>query len=205
MIRYFKSPLTFRKWYPNFEWTLPKDDTVYLTFDDGPDPEVTPWVLEQLNEHDALATFFCLGKSVEQNPNTAKMVLESGHQLGNHTYSHSKGWKTDLDDYLKDVLKCDETLGKIGVQSEIFRPPYGKIRRKQARNIKKRVVMWSHSSYDFDGQLNISQSIRNLKRAKPGSIILFHDTQKAFKNLKQILPLMLEYYHSKGFKLDAIK
>ncbi|MEM7298540.1 MAG: polysaccharide deacetylase family protein [Bacteroidota bacterium] len=204
-MRYFKTPILFKKWQPSLIWHLKSDTSIYLTFDDGPDPEVTPWVLNELKKFNAQATFFFLGKNIDQHLEIGKSVVSAGHQLGNHTYNHMKGWKTDTDAYANDVDACDEALRRIGQESILFRPPYGKINKTQVRNLKTRkIIMWSHSAYDFDADLDIRSSIRNLKKARPGSIVVFHDSQKAWRNLKQILPELLNHYHSRGFKFDPI-
>lgn len=204
-MRYFKTPVLFKAWRSSLIWNLKSDKSIYLTFDDGPDPEVTPWVLNELKKFDALATFFCLGKNIDQHLEVGRLIVNAGHRLGNHTYDHLIGWKTDLATYRKDVDACDVALAKLDQATSLFRPPYGKIKKDQVNALHdKQIVMWSHMVYDFDKEISVDKSIRKLKKAKSGSIVVFHDSQKAFTNLKQILPVLLNYYQSRGFKFDVI-
>lgn len=205
MIRYFRTPWFTRLWYPELFWRIPSADAIYLTFDDGPHPKVTPWVLETLKEFNAKATFFCLGKNLEANADIAKRIMQEGHQIGNHTFKHSNGWKVLNWDYQEDIRACDAELMKLDIHNQLFRPPYGRIRKSQLSSLKnRRIVMWSHLSWDFDQKLNVEKSIRQLKKAGPGSILVFHDSAKAFNNLKEILPEILSHFQAKGFKFKII-
>lgn len=206
MIRFYKTPWITRAWFSSSIWNIPSTDSIFLTFDDGPNPEVTPWVLDQLDRVNAKATFFCIGRNLEANSDLAKNILEKGHKLGNHTFNHLKGWETDDAEYLNDIALCDQQLKTLDSQTSLFRPPYGRVSRSQLRKLSdKQVVMWSHLSWDFDPGLNVEKSLKKLKQAKPGSILVFHDSAKAFKNLNQILPEILAYFHTKGWKFEAIK
>ncbi|MEQ6169042.1 polysaccharide deacetylase family protein [Ekhidna sp. MALMAid0563] len=204
MMRFYKTPWFTRLWYPSLTWNIPSQDSIYLTFDDGPTPEVTDWVLEQLNQVEAKATFFCLGKQLEEHPEIGKRIISQGHQIGNHTYSHLKGWKTKDAHYLEDVRLGEEVMKEVGVTNNLFRPPYGRIRKSQIKKLDLQTIMWSHLSWDFDSNLNVNKSIAQLKRAKPGSILVFHDSQKCFDNLQIILPEILSHFQAKGFKFEAI-
>jgi peptidoglycan/xylan/chitin deacetylase (PgdA/CDA1 family) len=203
------------KWiYPQRIWEGPGEEkALYLTFDDGPVPGVTPWVLEQLKAYDAKASFFCIGENVEKHPEVFRQVLNAGHVVGNHTYNHLNGWKTSVEEYIQNTLKAREVIDKNlpqgkGIKNPFFRPPYGKIRNVQAKKLQKlgfRIVMWSIVSMDYDLRISPKKCLQNvLKNAGPGSIIVFHDSHKAEKNLKQVLPEVLEYYKSAGYKFKAL-
>lgn len=200
--------------FPKRVWAFPKaSNAVYLTFDDGPIPEVTPWVLQQLKEHQAKATFFCIGDNIRKHPTVFTELLSEGHSVGNHTYSHVNGWKTALSTYIEDVLKCEGILKRYNAQrtaqgSKLFRPPYGKASFKQAKMLQKNgytLLMWSLLSYDYDAEVSEEKCLQNvLKNIKPGSIIVFHDSLKAEKNLRYVLPKVLQYLSEKGIKCQAL-
>lgn len=178
------------------------EKVLYLTFDDGPHPEVTPWVLAELKHYGAAATFFCIGKNVEQYPGVYQSIVAAGHSIGNHTYSHMNGWKTADTDYLHDVQKAGTVI-----DSRLFRPPYGRIRRRQARAIAEAmgrqevsIVMWDVLSADFDQAISPEKCAGIvLKHAGPGSLVVFHDSEKAFPNLRQALPQVLDFFAKKGY------
>ena len=204
-MRLFKTPWIIKRRYPDFIWNVPSNDAIYLTFDDGPTPEVTTWVLEELEKIKAKATFFCSGKNIDKHPEIVKKVIQHGHKIGNHTYQHLNGWQTPIGTYVDDVFKCDRSLYKIGYKTELFRPPYGRMKKNQAKLLDGfKIVMWSYVAYDFDPTLDVGKSIKNLKKAKPGDIILFHDSQKAFSNLKQILPKFLDHCGLLEYKLETL-
>lgn len=204
MIRFYKTPWVTKLWYRSLVWNIPSEDSIYLTFDDGPTPKVTEWVLDKLKQADAKATFFCLGKQLEDFPGIGKRIISEGHQIGNHTYTHLKGWKTTDSNYMEDIRLGEEVLKETGIDTHIFRPPYGRIRKSQIKRLDQRIIMWSHLSWDFDRKLDVKKSIVRLKSAKPGSILVFHDSQKSFENLRLILPEILSHFQAKGFKLAAI-
>lgn len=204
------------KWiYPHRIWEGPAEEKVlYLSFDDGPVPDITPWVLEQLKAYNAKASFFCIGENVEKHPDIFRQVITEGHTVGNHTYNHLDGWKTSVGKYLENTRQAQEVMERelpqgTSLKDPLFRPPYGKIRNVQAKKLQKkgyRVVMWSIVSMDYDRQLPPEKCLQNvLKNAGPGSIIVFHDSLKAEKNLKQILPAILEYYKNTGFSFKALQ
>lgn len=204
MMRFYKTPWFTRLWYPELIWNIPSQDSIYLTFDDGPTPEITEWVLDELRKVNAKATFFCIGKNLETNPEIAKRIIAEDHGIGNHTYSHLKGFKTTDLSYIEDIKLGEEVMSELGVDSKLFRPPYGRIKKSQVKRLDRQIIMWSHLSWDFDHKLYVRKSIDRLKKAKPGSILVFHDSEKAFKNLKVILPEILAHFQAKGFKFEAI-
>lgn len=176
---------------------------VYLTFDDGPHPEITPWVLDLLDVYSAKATFFCVGNNVKKYPSIYSRLLDDGHQVGNHTTQHLNGWRTNNREYLRDVQDCG-----LLVKSTLFRPPYGRISPIQALHLKKQkytLVMWSLLSRDFEQSLNTSEAVRQLvKNTENGSIIVFHDSQKAAQNLKNMLPAYLQACSQAGYSFVAL-
>jgi len=171
---------------------------VYLTFDDGPIPEVTPWVLDELDKYGAKATFFCVGQNVEKYGDIFHQLKSQGHTIGSHTYNHISGWASDNLDYMLNVRKASKIC-----ESNIFRPPYGKIRPSQTRFLKHhyRIVMWDVLSGDFDPNISAEQCLQNvLKNTIAGSIVVFHDSIKSFEKLKFVLPRVLNYYSEQGYQ-----
>jgi len=209
-MKYFvKTPWLLKKVYSSYIWSIPTSEkNLYLTFDDGPHPEITPFVLSELKKYRALATFFCLGKNVIAFPDIYKQVLVEGHSVGNHTHNHLNGWKTPNDLYMKDVTEAANYI-----DSNLFRPPYGRISLFQARNLaaamkvrKARVIMWDVLSADFDKDVSSEQSLEFVAlRSKPGSIIVFHDSEKAFSKLSYVLPKILHHFTDNGFKFLPIE
>ena len=205
MFYFIRTPWILRKLYPDYLWRMPGEEKkIYLTFDDGPHAAATPFVLDQLAQYQARATFFCIGKNVLAEPDLYKTVLQQGHRVGNHTQHHLNGWKTADKVYLADV---EEAMKFI--DSDIFRPPYGKSTRFQLRNIqsawKLRTVMWDVLSADFDAAVSGENCARNvIKNARAGSIVIFHDSAKALKNLQIALPLVLKYFSEKGFRFEGL-
>lgn len=176
---------------------------VFLTFDDGPLPEITPWVLSQLKQYNYKATFFCIGKHVAENPEVYKQLLADGHTVGNHTFNHLNGLNTTFDDYTNNTTKCTQV-----VDSKLFRPPYGKLTRKQAKWIKERYtpIMWSVLTGDFDTTLSPEKCLQNtIKHTKPGAVIVFHDNVKAYPTLQFVLPKYLAWLKENGFTCREIK
>jgi len=180
-----------------------KKKILYLTFDDGPTTEITNWLLSTLDKYNARATFFCVGENVAKHPEIYDRLIEKGHAVGNHTYNHLNGWKTGIVDYAENVSKAKDLIN-----SKLFRPPYGKIKRSQARllnNLDYDIILWSVLTYDFDKKLDKKEAWKKIvKYSKPGSIIVFHDHVKAFENLKELLPKTLEYFQSKEFTFEKI-
>jgi peptidoglycan/xylan/chitin deacetylase (PgdA/CDA1 family) len=196
-------PVILQQLMPSYTWKVDTEDKqLFLTFDDGPHPEITPWVLAQLKEFGAKATFFCVGDNVRKYPDVYEQILKENHAVGNHTFHHLNGWKTDTNDYLKDVA-----LAENYIQSNLFRPPYGRIKRSQAKHLaaKYRIIMWDRLSMDYLAQLNIDESLVQMKKVKKGSIVVFHDSEKAFQNLKVLLPQLLSYYQQQGFSFQTLE
>ncbi|MGW8121212.1 polysaccharide deacetylase family protein [Roseivirga echinicomitans] len=202
-----KTPIIAQWLYPDLVWKRSSEEKViYLTFDDGPIPVVTPWVLKTLEEFNAKATFFCVGENVFKHPEIFRELIQSGHAVGNHTYHHLNGWETDATEYLKDFLKCEEELRKFNQHGRLFRPPYGKITRKQAKQLSSRqIIMWDVLSGDFSDKLKPKTVLeKSIRYSRAGSIIVFHDSLKAFENLQFTLPRYLEHFQSKGFTFKAL-
>jgi peptidoglycan/xylan/chitin deacetylase (PgdA/CDA1 family) len=188
--------------FPNYVWDIPNaENKVFLTFDDGPTPEITEWTLEQLRKYNAEATFFCIGNNVEKHPDIFQMVVQQGHAIGNHTFTHLKGWKTSTEEYIESVRKC-------GLKTNLFSPPYGKIKPSQSVILRKmgfRIIMWDVISYDFDQSISPEKCLENvLKNVQSGSIIVFHDSVKAEQNMRYALPKTLEFLKEKGFTCAKI-
>lgn len=177
--------------------------TIYLTFDDGPHPIITPWVIDQLAKYNAKATFFCIGNNAQDHPEILTDICNNGHAIGHHTQNHVHGWKTNSAAYKKDVLEGNERI-----QSDLFRPPYGKLTWKQYRWVSKqfKLIMWSLLSKDYDKTKTPKDCIKRvLSNAKAGDIIVFHDSEKAKKNLFVALPIILATLHQRGFEFGVIK
>ena len=193
-----KTPHFIQDLFPNYTWRIPtREKVLYLTFDDGPIPAVTPWVLEQLEAFQAKATFFCVGDNIRKHPEVFNQVVEKGHAVGNHTFNHLNGWQTENISYFHNVRHCANM-----VHSVLFRPPYGRLKPKQAQFLQRhyRIVMWDVLSGDFDPKLSEEQCLANvLNNAENGSIIVFHDSLKAEDKLHYVLPKVLEYFAEQGY------
>ncbi len=227
MKTYFaKTPGVFRLLFPKRLWVLSrKEKNIYLTFDDGPIPEVTPWILAQLKEYNAKATFFCIGKNVDANPEVFQQILNEGHEIGNHTHNHLNGSKTATKDYIANVLKAQEVIREEKIENRkkkreglsttlsiqkpvLFRPPYGKLSSAKAKALQNqgfKIVMWDVLSGDFDQSISKEKCLKNvLKNTKPGSIVIFHDSIKAKENLYYALPKTLAYFKERGFEFKSL-
>lgn len=192
-----------RKVLPQLLWQYASTDSVYLTFDDGPVPEATPYVLEALAEYGAKATFFCVGDNVRKYPMLYQQIIEEGHAVGNHTYHHKNGWKTDTSQYLQDVAAAASVI-----DSPYFRPPYGKLRPTQMKMLAKdySIVMWDVLSGDYDPKRTPEQCLQTVVQySKPGSIIVFHDSVKAIATLKIVLPQVLQAFADNKWRMDILK
>ncbi|MDR2890960.1 MAG: polysaccharide deacetylase family protein [Alistipes sp.] len=205
----FKPPLLLRRLFPSLVWSIPgstsKQDSgeVFLTFDDGPTPGVTEWILSQLDEYGARATFFCLGKNVERHPELCRRILEAGHRIGNHSYDHARGWEMSAGNYARSVEHAREFI-----DSDLFRPPYGRITRREARllALHYRIVMWNVISRDYSRRVAPEKCLRNVVRhVRPGDIVVFHDSQKAFRNLEYALPRVLRFLQEQGMSSKTIE
>ena len=197
-------PRIIQSLFPKYLWNIPSQEkVVYLTFDDGPIPEVTPWVVDTLNQFGAKGTFFCVGDNIRKYPEVYEYVIENGHQTGNHTFNHLSGWKTENDAYFHNISECD-TLVSTG----LFRPPYGRIKPSQFQFLSQQfeVVMWDVLSGDFDPKLSIEECYENvINNVRSGSIIVFHDSLKAEGKLRSVLPKVLQYLKENGYTCRGIK
>lgn len=210
MHKYFiKTSWLAKKFFSSYVWNIPTDENVvYLTFDDGPHPTITPWVLDQLKQFNAKATFFCIGNNVGKHPDVYRKILDEGHVTGNHTYNHLNGWKTDDKKYIDDIAAAAQL-----VKSNLFRPPYGKIKIRQSKKIgdvlqtkNPKIIMWDVLSADFDSSFSPEQCLNNvLENVSAGSIIVFHDSDKAFTNLEYALPKTLKSLKDAGFAFKKIE
>ncbi|MFY7668372.1 MAG: polysaccharide deacetylase family protein [Crocinitomicaceae bacterium] len=201
-MRFFRAPLIAKLLFPSGIWKGKESDSIYLTFDDGPNPEVTPWVLDLLNEFQIKATFFLVGKNVKDYPELLKRIISEGHQIGNHTMNHECGTKTGINTYISSVSQAE-----IYIQSDLFRPPYGKITRNQFKKLLdggKKIVFWSWLSYDFDKNISPKKIIQKAKDIKGGDILVFHDSEKGFPNLKNSIIEIIEQLKSRGLKFKTL-
>lgn len=201
-----KSPLLLKWCYPSLTWHKSRTEkAIYLTFDDGPIPDVTEFVLKTLKDQQVKATFFCIGDNIRKHPHIFQRLLDEGHKVGNHTYNHLKGWKTDDVTYLENFEQCQQLTG-----SNLFRPPYGRINKSQIREIRKRypdmkIIMWDVLSGDFDLDLSPESCYQNvIKHVENGSIIVFHDSQKAFERLKYALPRTVAFLRKNGYSFQTL-
>ncbi|SDS18020.1 polysaccharide deacetylase family protein [Gramella sp. MAR_2010_147] len=216
-----KYPALLRLLYPERITKIENPNAIYLTFDDGPVPEVTPWVLDVLAEYDAKATFFCIGENVKKHLDIFKRIQEEGHQPANHTFNHLNGWKFSKSEYFENTWKAEISMNiELEVKRttnpelraptyKLFRPPFGRIKNSQARTLKKagyKIVMWDVISGDYNNQFSAEKCFKNIiENASAGSTVVLHDSIKASKNLKIILPEILEYYKEKGLEFRSLK
>lgn len=197
-----KPPKIIRRILPDLIWSIDDKDGVYLTFDDGPTPGVTEWILSTLDKYDAKATFFVLGKNAELYPDLYRRIVEAGHRIGNHTYSHQKGWGMSLERYLEDV----DFAGDI-METNLFRPPYARVTPAQLRTVAQRykIIMWSIISRDYNRSLSPRRCLHNVvKHIEPGDIVVFHDSEKAFRNMSYALPRTLAHIREMGLRCKTL-
>ena len=200
---FIKTPWYLKSVYPSLVWDMPKPNTVYLTFDDGPVPGVTDVILDILKQFEIKATFFCIGDNVKKHPALFNRIKNEGHAIGNHTFHHLNGWKTENPVYFEDIAACDEII-----HSELFRPPYGRIGFNQIQELKKKytIVMWDVLSGDFDLEIDATQCIKNVTdHVADGSVIVFHDSEKAKERVLPALPEVIETLVNRGFQFEAIQ
>ena len=199
-----KTPRLIQNLLPTFTWRIPTEEKVlYLTFDDGPIPEVTPWVLDMLRQFNAKATFFCVGDNVKKHPSVFQQVLAEGHAVGNHTFNHLNGWDSENISFFHNVRHCAKL-----VKSSLFRPPYGRLTPKQSQFLTRhyQIVMWDVLSGDFDQSISKEDCLSNvIASTKRGSIIVFHDSQKAAERMMYTLPRVLEHFAAKGYRFESLK
>ncbi|WP_339894551.1 polysaccharide deacetylase family protein [uncultured Algibacter sp.] len=221
-----KTPLVAKKLFPNYIWDISTTEKViYLTFDDGPTPEITNWTLDVLNQFNAKATFFCIGNNIEKHPEIFKGILNDGHAIGNHTHNHIKGWTTKAKDYLKNIKDAQEVITAQISNSEfhvhkssivnqksliinLFRPPYGQITPKQGKKLialDYKIIMWDVLSFDWDKNVEQEQCLENvLTNTTAGSIIVFHDSIKASRNMQYTLPKILKHFSEIGYRFETL-
>ena len=229
-----KTPRFVQRIFPERVWTFPNNNkNIYLTFDDGPIPDVTPWVLSLLKKHQAKATFFCIGDNIKKHPKVFQQLIEEGHSFGNHTFNHLNGWRTGTEEYISNCIAFEEVMNNLDINkssssnkkslkqvqndrsalstqhSALFRPPYGKITSKQAsilQNKGYKIIMWNVLSADFDKNISKEKCLENvLKNIQEGSIIVFHDSLKAEEKLKYVLLRVLEYLNKNNYNCKAIR
>ncbi|WP_291113993.1 polysaccharide deacetylase family protein [Flavobacterium sp. UBA6135] len=211
-ILWIKTNQIIKTIFSNYVWDIPNNEKkVYLTFDDGPTPKITEWVLEQLKTYNYKATFFCIGNNIEKYPGIFNKLITEGHAVGNHTFNHVKGWNTANRVYLKEVEQCEEEIQKSSpknIQSKLFRPPYGKIKPLQSQKLRKqgyKIIMWDVLSVDYNTTITKEKCLKNvLKNVASGSIIVFHDSIKAFPNLEYALPKTLQFLSENGYRCERI-
>lgn len=201
-----KSPWILQKLYPECLWNIKTSDKIlYLTFDDGPHPVITPYVLDLVKQYNAKVTFFCIGNNVTKYSSVFQTILSDGHSVGNHTYDHFNGWKISDSLYLQNILNAKDVI-----PGNLFRPPYGRITKFQIKQLSTQkynlqTVMWSVLSGDFDEKLSSENCLLNvIRNAKAGSIVVFHDSEKAFEKLKYALPRVLDFFSERGYTFSSI-
>ncbi|KOS07650.1 polysaccharide deacetylase [Flavobacterium akiainvivens] len=205
-----KTSVVVKKLFPRLVWDVPNTGkTVYLTFDDGPVPEVTPWVLEVLKEHNIKATFFCIGDNIHKHPQVLQQAIAEGHTIANHTFNHLNGWHNDTPKYLDNFAECEAIIAQhVTTPAKLFRPPYGRIRSAQSAPIRDKgykIIMWDVLSADFDQTITPQQCLQNvINNVQPGSIIVFHDSIKASVNLKHALPQAIQWLKKEGYTFGVL-
>jgi peptidoglycan/xylan/chitin deacetylase (PgdA/CDA1 family) len=199
------------KFYPSITWRRGKEEKViYLTFDDGPVPGITEFVLDELKKYNGKATFFCVGHNIEKHPEVFNKIIDEGHRIGNHTFNHLNGWTTANETYYRNIEQCQSKLmtnGRDHGRRKLFRPPYGKISARQIRHLQPdyEIIMWSVLSRDYDKSLDKEKCLSiSIRFTKPGSIVVFHDNVKAEKNLRYVLPFYLKHFSSQGYKFECL-
>lgn len=209
-----KTPKWLKALYPECIWQVDTDKKVlYLTFDDGPIPEVTSWVLDELKKYKAKASFFCIGNNIDANPEVFKRIIAEGHTIGNHTQNHYNGWKYTNKEYYDNIAQCDKTLASnkwrvaSGNELPLLRPPYGKLKPSQYKALKDKyhIVMWDVLTLDYNLQVSKTKVLNTvMKHAKPGSIVVFHDSIKAKEKMQYALPKVLAHFSAQGYKFAAL-
>lgn len=207
-----KTPKVLKQFFKTYTWDFyaKKEKKLYLTFDDGPIPEITEFVLDQLQKFNARATFFCIGDNIKKHPHVFDKIVSNDHAIGNHTANHLKAWKSDANTYIKNVLDCQKTIQKHSKNDQlIFRPPYGQISYSKFKTLEQlgyQVILWDVLSKDWDHMVDEEQCFLNvIQNSSPGSIIVFHDSVKASKNLISVLPRVLEYFTKREFVFEKIQ
>lgn len=199
-----KTPKLIQSLMPGYIWRIPtKEKVLHLTFDDGPIPEITPWVLDVLAQYQAKATFFCVGENVKKHPEIFKEIVQQGHAVGNHTYNHLNGWETENIHYFHNIRHCAQL-----VKSDLFRPPYGRISPSQGSFLERhyKIVMWDILSGDFDPNLSKEKCLENvLTHTREGSIVVLHDSVKAQEKMQYVLPRILDHFTKEGYIFETVR
>ena len=202
-MKFIRPPFALRKIYPQLVWRVPtREPSVFLTFDDGPIPVLTPFILDTLKAHQIKATFFCVGENTLKYPELFQRIQTEGHRIGNHSHNHLNGWKTPNTNYFQNVEKAN-----VHIQSNLFRPPYGRIRHSQIEQLKKhyQLIMWDVLSYDYHPKVTPEQCLNNvLRKTRNGSILVFHDNLKAQRNVEYALPKAIQLLHQRGFNFQTL-
>ncbi len=205
---FHRTPWLVKKLYPSLNWSLPTDEKIiYLTFDDGPIPDLTEFILDTLNNYQAKGTFFCVGDNLSKHPEIAKRAIKEGHKLANHTFNHLAGWTVGDEQYLDNIQQCENHLTQLNENHGFFRPPYGKIKRSQINKVSPnhKIIMWDVLSGDYSNKINQEQCLNGtIKATRKGSIVLFHDNIKAEKNMKYALPRFLDHFSNQGFAFNSV-
>lgn len=203
-----RTPSILKWYYSEFHW--PEHTGVkklYLTFDDGPNPQITDFILSELSKWNANATFFCLGKNIDKSPSLFTKIINAHHTIGNHTFNHLNGWNSNTDTYLRDVKKCTDLINSNSNNpKKLFRPPYGRITSKQIQTIKKthKIVLWDYLFGDFDQNISKENCLKKaLGKIQNNDILVLHDNQKSYNTLKFILPRILSHYSKQGFTFES--
>ena len=211
---FIRTPSLLKFIFRNWVWRLsPKEKVLYLTFDDGPTPEITEWTLNELKKYNAKATFFCIGKNIGEHPEIFQKIMEENHSVGNHTNNHLNGWKTKTSIYLENIEESAKYFTQyLKLKTEnlkLFRPPYGRLSFSQSKKIREmgyKIIMWDVLSADFDPKISNEKCLENvIRNIQNGSVIVFHDSVKASEKLKFVLPKVLEYYNYQGFVFKSIE
>ena len=206
----YRAPFFLPWFFPNLTWRVPTEKkALYLTFDDGPVPGPTDFVLEVLAKHSIQATFFCIGDNVRKHPDVFKRVQDHGHTIGNHTFNHLKGWNTPLEKYVENVEQCEAVIRNSTFairHSKLFRPPYGRITKTQINALNDyRIVMWDVLTNDYDNAKSPETCLKNsIRVTRPGSIIVFHDSLKAERNMSHALPRYIEHFLNQGYSFKTL-
>lgn len=199
----YRSPKLLHKFFPARIWGISvSDKSLFLTFDDGPNPKITPWVLDFLKEQQIVATFFCVGENVEKNPELYQRILDEGHRTGNHTMKHLNGMKTERNRYLQSISDAEKI-----VQSNLFRPPYGRLNKRMDKRLseKFKIIMWTWLSKDYDRTIPVEKIIEASNKIKAGDILVFHDNDKTQDRLKEVLPPIISRLKSEGYLFKVIE
>ncbi len=207
------TPIWIQKLLPGFTYRkMVEEKVVFITFDDGPIPEVTPWVLETLAQYNAKATFFCVGENISKHPHIFQAIISAGHAIGNHTYNHLKGQKNSTEVYLQNITACEEEINSYPINNinlpKLFRPPHGRLTFAQAKKIRDLnydIILWNVLSGDFDIHLSQEKCLnKTLQHTKKGAIVVFHDNTKSFEKIKYVLPRYLQTLTAEGYTFQTL-